>query len=135
MFAVLCLRFLTRLNSNVTFDAQIILLKYTMQHKIGFWSVLSIVIGSQIGAGIFMNPAILAPYGYVGLAGWAITGGAALCLAIMFSLLCSRFPKTGGPHVYVQSAFGSHVAFFVGWAYWLVSWVSTTVVIVASIAY
>ena len=49
--------------------------------KIGFWAVLSIIIGSQIGAGFFMLPVTLAPYGYFGLVGWVITGGAAICLA------------------------------------------------------
>ena len=104
-------------------------------HKIGFWSVLSIVIGSQVGSGVFLLPPALAPYGFFSLIGLIITGGAALCLSSMFALLCSYFPKTGGPHVYVQKAFGSHVAFFIGWAYWLVSWISTTLVVVASIKF
>jgi len=103
--------------------------------NIGFWSVLAIVMGSQIGSGVFMLPAILAPYGYFSLAGWLISSSGAVFLAIMFALLCSRFPKTGGPHAYVQNAFGPHVAFFIGWSYWVVSWVSTVVVIVASVGY
>jgi APA family basic amino acid/polyamine antiporter len=105
------------------------------QHKIGFWSVLAIVIGSQVGSGIFLLPPTLAPYGYFSIIGLIITGAAALCLSSMFALLCSYLPKTGGPHVYIQSAFGSHVAFFIGWAYWFVSWVSTTLVVVASIKF
>lgn len=103
--------------------------------RIGFWQVLSVVIGSQIGSGMFMLPTILAPYGIYSLAGWSISGGAAICLAITFAFLCSYIPKTGGPHAYVEYAFGPHAAFFIGWAYWLVSWISTVVVIITSVAY
>jgi len=103
--------------------------------KIGFWSVLALVIGSQVGAGAFLMPAVLAPYGHFGSIGLLIAVGAAICLAIMFATLCNSFPKTGGPHVYINQAFGSHVAFFIGWSYWLVSWVSTTIVVIMSVQY
>lgn len=103
--------------------------------KIGFWSVLALVIGSQVGAGAFLMPAVLAPYGYFGSVGLLVAVGAAICLAIMFATLCNSFPKTGGPHVYINQAFGGHAAFFVGWSYWLVSWVSTTIVIIMSVQY
>lgn len=103
--------------------------------KIGFWSVFGLVTGSQIGTGVFMLPASLAPYGFLGLIGWIIAGLGAVSLALVFARLCSWYPKTGGPHVYVKEAFGPSAAFFVGWTYWVVSWVSTTVVVVASIGY
>ena len=45
------------------------------------------------------------------------------------------FPKTGGPHVYAYHAFGPVVSFFTGWAYWVVSWFSTPVVIIAAVNY
>lgn len=88
-----------------------------------------------MGSGIFMLPAILAPYGVWAVFGWCLAGLGAILLAIVFGELCSRFPNTGGPHAYVMKAFGRIPGFFVGWCYWLVSWISTSVVIVASIAY
>ncbi len=103
--------------------------------KIGFWSVFALVTGSQIGSGVFMLPANLAPYGIYGLAGWLISGLGAVALALVFGRLCAWFPKTGGPHVYVHEAFGWTASFFTGWTYWVVSWVSTTVVIIACIGY
>lgn len=103
--------------------------------KMGFWAVFSIVFGSQIGSGIFMLPSILAPYGMFGIYGWCFAGAGAVLLALVFSELCSRYPQTGGPHAYVKEVFGTIPAFFIGWAYWLVSWVSTSVVIVSAVAY
>lgn len=104
-------------------------------NKIGFLAIFALVISSQIGSGIFILPISLAPYGIYSVASWAISGLGAISLALVFALLCARFPETGGPHVYVKYAFGSTAAFFVGWTYWVISWVSTTAVIVASIGY
>ncbi|OIO59324.1 MAG: amino acid permease [Verrucomicrobia bacterium CG_4_9_14_3_um_filter_43_20] len=102
-------------------------------NKIGFWAVFALVTGSQIGTGVFMLPASLAPYGGYSLAGWVISGCGAVVLALVFGLLCARFPQTGGPHVYVSQAFGPVAAFFTGWTYWVISWVSTTAVVVTAI--
>lgn len=106
-----------------------------MSQKIGFWAVFALVAGSQIGSGVFMQPASLAPFGLYSLAGWLISGTGAIALALVFSWLCSRYPKTGGPCVYMQEAFGPIAGFFTGWTYWVISWVSTTVLFVASIGY
>ena len=106
-----------------------------MKNSMGFWGLLSIVIGSQIGSGIFMLPAVLSPYGIYSLVGWVISAIGAISIAFVFSLLSRSIPKTGGPHVYVEEAFGRTTAFFTGWGYWMISWVSTVVVIVASIGY
>ena len=106
-----------------------------MTRKMNFWQVLALVVGSQIGSGVFMLPVTLAPYGLYGVVGWILSGFGAITLALVFAQLCAWFPKTGGPHVYVQEAFGRSTAFFTGWTYWVISWVSTTVVIVASVGY
>ena len=103
--------------------------------KLGFWSVFALVTGSQIGSGVFLAPTNLAPFGLYSLLGWVISGVGAIALSLVFARLCGWFPKTGGPHVYIKQAFGSVPAFFTGWTYWVVSWVSTTVVIIACIGY
>jgi APA family basic amino acid/polyamine antiporter len=104
-----------------------------MSKKIGFWSVFAIVTGSQIGTGVFMSPAGLAQYGSFSLIGWLISGFGAIALCLVFASLCSRFPETGGPHAYVNHVFGPTAAFFTGWSYWIISWVSTTAVVVTAI--
>lgn len=106
-----------------------------MSQKIGFWSLIALVTGSQIGSGILMLPANLAPFGWMSILGWTLSGVGAIALALVFAKLCGWLPKTGGPHVYVQEAFGNTLGFLTGWTYWVVSWVSTTAVIVASVGY
>ena len=81
-----------------------------VSRKIGFWSVFALVTGSQIGSGVFMLPANLASFGLFALVGWIISGIGAIALALVFAQLCSWFPKTGGPHVYVKEAF------------WIINW-------------
>lgn len=104
-----------------------------MSNKIGFWSVFAIVTGSQIGSGVFMLPSSLAPYGIWGLFGYLISGCGALALSFVFASLCAKWPRTGGPHVYAQHSFGPMIGFFCGWTYWVISWVSTTAVIITSV--
>ncbi|MDR1551569.1 MAG: amino acid permease [Holosporaceae bacterium] len=105
-----------------------------MSKKMGFGAVLALVFGSQIGSGIFVLPAALAPFGMFGVCGCLLAGLGATLLAFIFAELCSKFPRTGGPYVYVQQAFGRSAAFFIGWTYWLVSWTSTSVVIIAAVS-
>ncbi|WP_395462972.1 APC family permease [Wolbachia endosymbiont of Cantharis cryptica] len=106
-----------------------------MSNKIGFLTVFALVISSQIGSGVFMLPISLAPYGAYSLISWAISGFGAISLALVFAILCAKFPETGGPHVYAKHAFGPTAAFFVGWTYWVISWVSTTALIVVGVGY
>lgn len=104
-----------------------------MSKKIGFWSVLAIVTGSQVGSTIFIAPASLAQFGVFSLYGWLISAFGAICLSLVFASLCARFPETGGPHVYVKNVFGKTSSFFTGWTYWVVSWVSSSVVVVTAV--
>jgi APA family basic amino acid/polyamine antiporter len=88
----------------------------------GFWAVLSFVISSQVGSGIFLFPAKMASLGGVGLFAWLLTGLGALLLAFIFSRLCELYPETGGPHAYVAHVFGPRAGFYVAWTYWILAW-------------
>lgn len=106
-----------------------------MEKKLNFQAVVSLVIGSQIGSGAFLLPASLAALGPVSLLGWFISTAGALLLALVFAQLSLLVPKGGGPHVYIEKAFGSKAAFFTAWTYWLISWISSAAVIIAAIGY
>jgi APA family basic amino acid/polyamine antiporter len=76
-----------------------------LQKTIGLWSATSLVIGSIIGAGIFMRPATMA--GQLGsptlmLAVWVIGGVISLFGAMIYAELGAMYPETGGPYVYLQ---------------------------------
>ncbi|MBX9744955.1 MAG: amino acid permease, partial [Chlamydiales bacterium] len=85
------------------------------QKKMGFWAVTSLVAGSQIGTGIFLLPSSMAPFGAAGLTSWLITATGAMLLAFVFARLSANIPKAGGPHAFIESAFGRTFGFFSAW--------------------
>jgi APA family basic amino acid/polyamine antiporter len=95
----------------------------------GFWAVLSFVVSSQVGSGIFLFPHTLAPFGTLGLFAWGLAGLGAILLALVFAGLCRRYPFTGGPHVYVTKGFGRRAGFYVAWTYWVLAWLSSAPVL------
>ncbi|MGQ0739618.1 MAG: APC family permease [Bacteroidota bacterium] len=87
--------------------------------KIGFWSATSIVVGSIIGSGVFMNPggmaAQLGSPVWLTLV-WIIAGVFSLFGALVYAELGAMMPETGGIYVYFRRMFGDFVAFLYGWS-------------------
>jgi APA family basic amino acid/polyamine antiporter len=91
--------------------------------RLGTFDATMVVVGGIIGAGIFLNPAIVAQrVGTAGLvlAAWAVGGAIALLGAFCFAELGARLPKAGGGYVYLREAFGPLPAFLYGWTQLLV---------------
>lgn len=86
---------------------------------LGFWSAVSIVMGNMIGSGVFLLPASLAAYQGLSLAGWLLSAGGAVMLALVFARLARQMPAAGGPYAYTRMAFGEVPGFLVAWGYWL----------------
>lgn len=103
--------------------------------KMGFWALTSLVAGSQIGTGIFLLPMTLIQYGIWGFSSWIVSGTGAILLALVFARLVSHIPKTGGPHAFIEAAFGRKAGFFAAWTYWNISWISSSLVVVAIVSY
>ena len=106
-----------------------------LRRELNFITIISIVIGSQIGAGAFMTPALLSPFKTIGILGLVIAAIGAISLALVFSDLASHLPKNGGPHVYVSVAFGRVLGFFTAWSYWIISWFSNAVLLSIIVGY
>lgn len=106
-----------------------------MKKQLGFWSILSLVMGNMIGVGIFVMPSVLAPFGSLSLIGWAATLIGALFLALMFSRISSLFPSAGGPYAYARAGFGDFIGFQTAWTYWISLWVGSVATIVSTIGY
>lgn len=78
-----------------------------------------LVVGGIIGAGIFINPTLVAqrlPSGGLVLAAWAVGGLIAAAGAFAFAELAALFPKAGGEYVYLREAWHPIVGFLFGWA-------------------
>lgn len=102
---------------------------------IGFWGCWSLTVGVMIGSGIFMLPALMAPYGLMGFAGWALTAGGSILLALTLGRLAVRTTRTGGPYAYAHDAFGDLPGFLVVWGYWASYWISIPAVAIAFVGY
>jgi amino acid transporter len=77
-----------------------------------------VVINSTIGTGIFKTPARVARLtGSTGvsLALWAAGAVIAFCGAISLAELAAAVPRVGGMYEYLRRAYGTRVAFVLGW--------------------
>jgi len=82
-----------------------------------------VVIGGIIGAGIFLNPAIVAQRVHTSafiLTTWVIGGAIALVGALSFAELGARRPQAGGGYIYLTEIFGPLSAFLYGWTFLLI---------------
>lgn len=101
----------------------------------GIWTCAALVAGNMIGSGIFLLPASLAPYGSLSLAGWLLSAGGTILIALVFSRLARRFPRTGGPYVFAHEGFGDFIGFLVAWGYWISILATNAAVAVALVSY
>ena len=95
----------------------------TYARRLGPFSATMVVVGGIIGAGIFLNPAIVAQRvgsGARTLAAWGLGAAIAIAGGLCFGELGSRHPRAGGGYVYLREAFGPLPAFLYGWALLLV---------------
>ena len=101
-------------------------------YMLGFWQLVALVVGNLVGSGVLMLPAILAPYGSISFAGWVAASFGAILLSLVFCQLCSKHPRTGGPHVYVEEAFGKNAGFYIAWVYWILAWIGYAALVSAA---
>lgn len=103
------------------------------ERALGFWMCLALVIGNIIGAGVFLLPAALAPYGINAVLGWLITIAGALCLAFVLAEFAKG--RASGPYAYTREAFGPLAAFMVMWSYWISIWTANAAIAIAATSY
>ena len=86
----------------------------------------------MIGAGIFLMPAALAPYGGISILGWLVSAIGALILARVFSRLTLLVPGiSGGPYTFARVGLGDFAGFLVAWGYWLSICVANAAIAIA----
>ena len=90
-----------------------------LKRTLGLKAAISIVIGSVIGSGIFMKPALMAsqlgsPLLLTSV--WIVAGLITLMGALSNAEIASMFPETGGSYIYLKLVYGNAFAFLYGWA-------------------
>jgi len=90
----------------------------SFRRELGRFDTAMVVVGGIIGAGIFINPYIVAQRldtpGLV-LGAWIVGGIVALAGALTFAELGSLFPRAGGHYAYLSDAYHPLVGFLYGW--------------------
>lgn len=101
----------------------------------GIWTATALVVGGMIGAGIFVLPAQLAPYGWTGAIAWPIAVAGSLLIATLLARLTTAMPEETGMVAICGRALGSLAGVLFGWSYWVSAWCASAVIALASIRY
>jgi APA family basic amino acid/polyamine antiporter len=89
----------------------------SLRRELGVFDATMVVVGGIIGAGIFLNPAIVAqrlPTAGLVIAAWVAGGAIALAGAFVFAELASALPKAGGEYAYLSELWHPLVGFLFG---------------------
>lgn len=92
--------------------------KEELERRLGTFSATNIVIANMIGSGIFTSSGLLlkeVPQPKIIILLWLIGGVLALCGALSYSILGSRFPMAGGEYLYLSRLFHPILGFLSGW--------------------
>jgi APA family basic amino acid/polyamine antiporter len=94
-----------------------------LARRLGLFDATMIVMGGIVGAGIFINPYVVARQVHTPLmilGAWAAGGLIALAGAFVYAELSVLLPEVGGQYAYLREAYHPGVAFVYGWALLLV---------------
>jgi len=95
-----------------------------LARKLNAFDATLVVMGGIVGAGIFMNPSVVAQRAHTTqliMAAWLFGGLVSLAGGFIFAELAWRRPSAGGLYGYMRDAFHPVVAFMYGWTALLVS--------------
>ncbi|HVO77731.1 MAG TPA: APC family permease [Methanomassiliicoccales archaeon] len=110
--------------------------KVILQRKLNAFDVTNLVIGSIIGADVYVATGLSAQLvGPSSLLIWILAGVMAMVIAISFAYCVMLKPKVGGPYAYAKEVSTPFAGFMVGWALLLAEWFSLAVFPVAFAAY
>ncbi|MBC1433762.1 amino acid permease [Listeria rocourtiae] len=92
---------------------------HKLKKEIGFFTALTIVMGTVIGSGVFFKPeAVYSATGTasLGLLAWILGGVITICGGLTAAELSAAIPQTGGMMIYLQKTYGKLTAYLLGWA-------------------
>ena len=110
--------------------------KVTLTRQLNAFDVTNLVVGSVIGADIYVAAALGARLlGPASILIWLLAGLIAIVIALSFSHCAAILPRVGGPYVYTKDVAGPFKGFLVGWSLLLAEWFSLAVFPVAFTQY
>lgn len=105
------------------------------QRPFGVWTASALVVGSMVGAGIFVLPGQLAPFGWTGAAAWIVVGLGAMTIARLIAGLTALMPDEPGILAICGKAMGPLPGVSVGWSYWTSIWCGNAAVATTAARY
>ena len=107
-----------------------------LKRSLGLFDVTSLVIGTIVGADIYIAAAFGAGFlGPASVLAWILAGIMAMTIALCFAECSSLVPQVGGPYAYAKEAFGDFTGFIVGWSLLIASWSAIAVFPLAFVSY
>ncbi|HYA33660.1 MAG TPA: amino acid permease [Candidatus Bathyarchaeia archaeon] len=104
--------------------------------KLNLFDVTNLVVGTAIGADIFIVSALASAYlGPASLIVFIVAGVIAILIALNFAEASALVPKVGGAFAYVCEAWGNFAGFVVGWPLWIAEVAGLAVMPVAFVRY
>src|SRR6185312_9479453 len=104
--------------TNLTAESQPGVSQPGLQRVLGFWSAVSIVIGTVIGSGIFLVPArMITEVGSTPMlfVVWVVGGLLSLFGALTYAELAAAMPEAGGEYVFLREAYGPFWGYLYSW--------------------
>jgi APA family basic amino acid/polyamine antiporter len=97
--------------------------KPVLARELGLFDATMLVMGGIVGAGLFINPYVVAERVHspvLILAAWVAGGIVAILGAFIYAELADRMPDTGGEYAYLRECYHPLVGFLFGWVTLLV---------------
>jgi basic amino acid/polyamine antiporter, APA family len=97
--------------------------KPALARQLGLFDATMVVMGGIVGAGIFINPYVVARQVHTPgliLGAWIFGGVIALIGAFIWAELACTLPAVGGQYAYLRDAYHPAIAFLYGWVLLLV---------------
>ncbi|AEG18545.1 amino acid permease [Methanobacterium paludis] len=107
-----------------------------LKRSLGLFDVVSLVVGTIVGADIYIAASFGAGFlGPSSIFAWITAGLMAIIIALCFAECSSIIPRVGGPYAYAREAFGDLTGFLVGWSLLIAEWSAIAVFPLAFVAY
>lgn len=106
-----------------------------MERQFGLWTAVSMVVGLMIGAGIFVLPSQLAPFGWTAAAGWIVVGAGALAIARVIAELHMKYPLEPSVMTISGDILGLLAARLIALSYWVGLVVAAAIVAIGATEY